>query len=567
MKKITKSLSADKHIWILIILLSIPAVWALLVPGFYGASDDLHIAWLHQLDKVVREGQIPPRFVPDLSFGFGYPLFNFVFPFPFYIAELFHLAGFSFVDSIKSVFFLSVPLSMAAMYFLLRELSSKVVSLTGAVIYVYAPYRATDLYIRGAIGEIVAFVFLPIITLAVLKVTDEKVNKQTMWRWIGVGGVSLGLLILSHNIIAYMFFPFAALLILMRIILSNQGKRAMLSISSLGMILIGLAISVYFWLPALLESRLMKYDTVFNYWDHFPTLRQLVTPYFGYGASVPGPGDGMSFFMGTANLVLVLLFVVISLIGWKKFNKTQKTVLVWVATMFLSSMFLMNHRSSIFWRNIPLLPYFQFPWRLLTLIVFSTSIFVIALDKLKYKKVISLGILFITIITSFTYFKPQDFLGRKDDYYIDRYTTESGASDNYRETQEEYLRLPINTKKRPDDIFPRAYSDKPAINNISEYSSLNAYLDITTGEEVVINYNKYMLPGWNALLDGRKVEIIPGDPYGQITVRMPAGQHTLEVFYKEPTLKKVLNIVSLSTVILLAILVIKGAKLGKVLKI
>ena len=32
----------------------------------------------------------------------------------------------------------------------------------------------------------------------------------------------------------------------------------------------------------------------FVFVDHFPTLRQLITPYFGYGASVPGPGDGMS---------------------------------------------------------------------------------------------------------------------------------------------------------------------------------------------------------------------------------------------------------------------------------
>ena len=82
MEKLEKLLA---RYWIFIILFfSIPAVWALLVPGFYGASDDLHIAWLQQMDKIIKMGQIPPRFVPDLSFGFGYPLFNFVFPLPFY---------------------------------------------------------------------------------------------------------------------------------------------------------------------------------------------------------------------------------------------------------------------------------------------------------------------------------------------------------------------------------------------------------------------------------------------------------------------------------------------------
>ena len=110
-------------IWI-IILLSIPAIWALLVPGFYGASDDLHIGWLFEMNRVIKMGQIPPRFVPDLSFGFGYPLFNFVFPLPFYIAEIFHLIGFSLVDSIKLLFLLSLPLSGVFMYLFLREFSN-----------------------------------------------------------------------------------------------------------------------------------------------------------------------------------------------------------------------------------------------------------------------------------------------------------------------------------------------------------------------------------------------------------------------------------------------------------
>src|SRR3989338_3004547 len=147
-----------KYLFWVILALSIPAVWALLVPGFYGASDDLHIAWLQQMDKIIKMGQIPPRFVPDLSFGFGYPLFNFVFPLPFYIGEIFHILGLTLVDSIKGVFFISIPLSGIFMYLLLREFTKNRFAFIGAMLYVYAPYRAVDIYIRGAIGE--AFVFV-----------------------------------------------------------------------------------------------------------------------------------------------------------------------------------------------------------------------------------------------------------------------------------------------------------------------------------------------------------------------------------------------------------------------
>ena len=149
-----------KNIWLIILLLSIQAVYSLFVHGLYGFSDDSHIGWLYEMDRAVKLLQIPPRFVPDLSFGFGYPLFNFVYPLPFYLGEVFHLIGFSFVDATKLVFGLSIPLSMWAMYLFLREFLDWKLALAGAVLYVFAPYRATEIFVRGAIGEIVAFIFI-----------------------------------------------------------------------------------------------------------------------------------------------------------------------------------------------------------------------------------------------------------------------------------------------------------------------------------------------------------------------------------------------------------------------
>ena len=57
MQKVEKFLF--KNIFWIILLLSVPAIWALFVPGFYGASDDLHIAWLQQMDATLRAGQFP----------------------------------------------------------------------------------------------------------------------------------------------------------------------------------------------------------------------------------------------------------------------------------------------------------------------------------------------------------------------------------------------------------------------------------------------------------------------------------------------------------------------------
>jgi hypothetical protein len=149
--------------WAILTILIIPSILSLLHPGFFGASDDMHIAWLQQMDLALHDGQFPPRYVSDLSFGFGYPLFNFIFPLPYYIGEVFHVVGFSFTDSIKAVFVLSLLLSGITMYLLGRYLSGKWVGMAIAILYVYAPYRSTDIYDRGALGESLAFVFLPLI--------------------------------------------------------------------------------------------------------------------------------------------------------------------------------------------------------------------------------------------------------------------------------------------------------------------------------------------------------------------------------------------------------------------
>jgi len=359
MEKTQKIIS--KYLWAIIIALSIPAVRYLFVKGYFGVSDDLHIGWLYEMDRVVKMLQFPPRFVPDLSFGFGYPLFTFVYPFPFYIAEIFHLIGFSLVNSIKIVFGLSIPFSMYFMYKLLKHFLPEDYSLAGAVLYVYAPYRALEMFVRGTIGEIVAFVFFPIIILSVI-------NKKPYILALSIAG-----LILSHNIMAYMFMPFLLLFTIF-----NKSFW-----TSLKGILLGLLASIYFWLPAILESTLMKYDTVFNFYDHYPALKQFITPYWGYGASVPGNYDTMSFYMGMTGVVVVALGSIIFVLKQKLFSKEEKIFVKWALFIALVSIFMMNFRSAWFWRNLPLLPYFQFPWRFLAMITLISPFFLIVFAKFK----------------------------------------------------------------------------------------------------------------------------------------------------------------------------------------
>ncbi len=528
-----------KLIWFLIFLLSIPAIWALLVPGFYGASDDLHIAWLFEFHKSLLMGKIPPRFVPDLSFNFGYPLFNFVFPLPFYISEIFHLIGFNLVDSIKLLFLLSIPLSGIFMYFLLREFCSRALSLTGAILYIYTPYRSVDIYVRGAIGEVLSFVFLPLIILSVIKL-----KKEQSLKWVGFGSLAFASLVLSHNITAYMLFPFVALLFFFQIFLPGDKKGFILR--SVLTIILSLLISLFFWLPAIMESSLMKYDTVFNFVDHFPTLLQLITPYWGYGASVPGPYDGMSFFLGVVNLLLLLVGLISTIIFWKKLSSEVKALLGWSLGSIFIAVFLMNYRSIFIWNIVPLLPYFQFPWRFLMLTTFLIPILIVSVEKIKINSWLIASILItLNIVTTGLDFRPQDFLGRQDNYYLNRYVPTPLASKEYLQIQEEYLRLPKWSEKRPDQNYPLVIARNATIEKITKLNDLDTTFNIETSNKASVDYNKYFFPGWEVKIDGKQTKIYPGIPFGQISFEVPPGSYKVDVKFKETNFKVALDAISL----------------------
>jgi len=553
MEKLRKGLS--KYIIPIVLILSIPAIRYLFVYGFFGVSDDLHIAWLYEMDRVIKIFQFPPRFVPDLSFGFGYPLFNFVYPLPFYIGEIFHLIGFSLVDSVKIVFGMSIPLSMYFMYKFLKEFIPEELSFAGAVLYVYVPYRATEIFVRGTIGEIVAFIFIPLISLSVVNLTKEKV----MGKWIGITGLSVAALVLSHNIMAYMFMPFVLLLLIARIIFVTKNKKDSILKSISGFVL-GLLSSVYFWFPAISESRLMHYDTVFNFYDHFPSLIQFITPYFGYGASVPGPYDTMSFYFGMTGILVSVFGVLFFLLKFKKFSLQERIFFIWGLLILLVSIFMMNFRSAFLWRSLPLLPYFQFPWRFLAMVVFAMPVLLLGFSKYKFGKVVSFLVVVGAIILNFNYFKTSEYLGRGDDYYINRYIPLPVASEEYKKTSEEYLRLPKDTEVRPSENVPYAYASVSAITDINICEPLGVSLSTDYPESFILNYSKYYFPGWFAKIDGKEVDIFSGIPYGQVAIEVPEGVHRIEIGFRETNINLIFDAISVAGLAVSVFLIFKKVK-------
>lgn len=126
----------------------------------------------------------------------------------------------------------------------------------------------------------------------------------------------------------------------------------------------------------ILEQRYTKLATsqVFPYYQHFPTLKQLINSPWGRWYSMPGQeNDDMSFKLGYAQwfiLAVSSLFLFYRLII-KKAKKLTTTIFWYLFTLLY--LFLMLEVSQPIWQIITPLQRVQFPWRLLGITSFTIA--------------------------------------------------------------------------------------------------------------------------------------------------------------------------------------------------
>lgn len=538
---------SNKKIILWLIVLTLPAIFGLILPGYFGVHDDMHPAWIFEMFQAFSMKQFPPRWAANLSFGFGYPLFHFIYPLPYYLGAFLYWLGMSLTGSVETLHALALILSGIFMYLFVKEHWGKKAALIAAVVYVYTPYRALDVYVRGALGEAVAFVFLPLIGWGIARCC-----KTGRWRYVGLTALAVAGLVLSHNLTALVGLPILALYGLLEIWKKRKTTKVkLLTLQQISSFVLGLVISAYFWLPALIDKKFMVKDTLFNFVDHFPFIKQLIFSEWGHGASLWGPSDGMSFQVGIINwMVLIIGGVLISYSLFKK--KKIEPVAGYFLFIAGVSLFLMNIRSSFIWNSVPLIAYFQFPWRMLIVTTFCSSFLAgFVVSKIKPTKWLLVAILVMPMILTSTYFRPEEIKYISDEQIFTRFFSVNPVnpqeeSAEYLTLTEEYLRLSKNTEVRPDKYaWDKFTFEKPGTEiQIKENSPIDYEIE-TSGEENLLVSKIYALPGWEVELDDKPAQIKIGKPYGQIEVEVPEGDHLLKVNYKQTKFWQITNIISL----------------------
>ncbi|MEK7166016.1 MAG: hypothetical protein AAB874_04390, partial [Patescibacteria group bacterium] len=163
---------------IIVLIISVPVVYPLSRPGFFPMHDDTQPTRVAQMAKAIADGQFPVRWVSDLGYGYGYPLFNFYAPLPYYVGAAAHLLGMNLISATKLMFGIGMLLAPITMYLLAASWWGKRGGLLSAILYTYTPYHAVEVYVRGSVGELWAYGFLPLVILGIF----EGRKKTFIWK-------------------------------------------------------------------------------------------------------------------------------------------------------------------------------------------------------------------------------------------------------------------------------------------------------------------------------------------------------------------------------------------------
>lgn len=524
---------------ILLILLSILPLVSLFTPGLPVTHDGQdHVARIANFYSSLSEGNVIPRWGGNLNWGYGHPVLMFLYPLPSYAASLFHVFGFSFVDSTKFVFAVSYIASILLMYLWVRNARGKTAGLTASVLYGFAPYRFVDLYVRGAIGEHMAFVFPPLIAYGLYVLSRGK------RRMAGVYSTAFGTaaLILSHNALSLLFL--SVLFVYALYLLRYEAKSARLFvISAASGVVFGFMLSAFFWVPAFFEGKYTLRDivTADPITDRFVPLMHFLYSSWNYGGSAT-----LSKWLGAAQLFAVALgfYAVFS----RRKAGAARTFVAGGLVILSFSVILMTRLSEPVWNTVTILQKFQFPWRLLSVSTFVVPLIgaaAIAVVPKNSRRVLATFIILVSVLATVHMWKPLEYRTYDESFFTGIYnsTTDTGESSPVWSVRFMELRplQPLEAADGDADIDP-----------VLRTSARHVYR-VQTDAYTRLVENTLYFPGWHVYVDGVEAEIQFQDPQyrGLMTFAIPPGSHSVLVEFRETKLRLLADMISLVSIIVL----------------
>ncbi|MBE7552996.1 MAG: hypothetical protein HS126_18140 [Anaerolineales bacterium] len=558
-------------------LLALFIVQSLLQPGLPTQADlPIHFYRTLEYGQAWGPGVIVPRWAPNLAYGYGYPMFVFAPPLPYWLGLAFHGLGLTWENAFKLLIILTILLYAIGMYLLGRDAWGSVAAgLIAATAYAFAPFALREALLYG--GNVPQLLAIGLFPWTLWAMTGAE--RRRSWGWGVLAAFFYAGVLLSHLFQALIFTPVVGLYGL--VLLRGSGARGQESVASnqnpvrhalssifypLSAIPLGLLLTAFFWLPAFTERVFTRaqadiYLEKSPFYVRYPQWTELFAWIQPLDVRAANPYAPLS--LGVITLILAALGLAAGIVrsqglgarGQQVLNRRPPTpVPLLLSTLFFAVMaaaaaFMSLPISRPVWEIVSILQVAEFPWRMLGVanlgLAFLAGGAVLWLPA-KLRWPLTLVCLVVQIAAVAPYLYPVIGFTRYDQVTIaDQINYERRSQSIGTTTLGEYL--PQTVTKPPTtsplveafqaNQYPERLDRSSLPDGVSatllEKTAVTHRYHLDSPTAFTLRFFQFDYPGWQAQLDGQPALIQPETESGLILINIPAGRHELVVHFGE----------------------------------
>jgi len=336
----------ENRIFIAVFVIAVFAACSPLFSKYCIQGHDLeyHLLRIEALKEGILNGK-PFLKVNMLFFGgAGYASSMFYPDFLLYIPAILRVLGVGINASYHIFVAICIILCFLSTYFSTKGIcKDKFAGIIAAVIMCLSNYFLDDIYVRAAVGEMTAFIFIPIVLYGIFNAVYEEFNKPQI---LAIGFIGL---ILSHTLSFAICAVITIIIFIINIKVFIKSPKLIIKLISTGLISAGISCS--YWLPMLEQFLNGKFYVSVSQWID-PVLEAMEV------------SEGLGSVFPTLGITVFVFCIPIIFISKKEKDDKYRYAML----LIIGSILLYLASTVLFpWARLgKYLSVVQFPWRLYT---------------------------------------------------------------------------------------------------------------------------------------------------------------------------------------------------------
>jgi hypothetical protein len=515
-----------------VLLLTTAAVGLPLFAGRVLGGQDIvnYLIIAQQTAANFRVGEFFPAWGGGFNAGYGSPLLVFFPPVTGAVNALPVLAGMPVITGVSMLSLLAHLLSGVVFFGWARSAGYERSALPAAVVYMVAPYRLVDLYLRSALAEHWAFIWPPLILWVAASKRIRPLSQVSLIAFL------VAALLLTNIPLAVLFgIGLAAWYLVSE---SLRGRRHTVAAGAV----LGFALAGFALVPQAFASTLLDLDACFG--AGAERLRPSANTLFSAGFSVWN--------LNTVFSMVLLFTFVVSIVAYLLLTPVQRKGRSARATILAATICVAVTigPAGPLWDAAPVLSNLQFPWRITAVLTLIAATLVARLEHRRAWVAVVVSVILAIPLSGWDRTVPRSiFFGEKPPpaaagtVFPDPYTAWEAGSSGWYWRHHSLVELCLLPKNMKPFMMPELAGtpspkldlirDRPAVLiedqgapvEVIEWGQVERRVEIDASVDGTLLWRAISFPEMRAWVDGEEVEVFTDPTTGLLAHRLLRGSH------------------------------------------